>query len=150
MSTSNKTLCPAAALAEEVQRLINALGVIDQKAVTSVITDPDDGAAYEDIQTRLNAAVDWSSHLQASSAKGALYQVLCMADLTTLLVGYVRGDENADASKTASAIRRLAHSVAAYIESSNDGVMLEDVGGSYYLNRIHSPHRRIEYALRAS
>jgi hypothetical protein len=130
-SNGNASNCPVARIAEEAQRLVDLLELVEE--LDTKKADEAGGA----ITKKLGACVEWASFQQAKSAKGALFQVFAIADLTTALLG-------ADANKYGEAIRRLAHSVASYLEDSNEGLDRRQAAGEYYLSGGDDPFRAIE------
>jgi hypothetical protein len=139
------THCPAAALGESVQRLVELYHATDEARARQEMPQVEYDRAAETITARLNASIEWASHLPAQSAKGAAFQMIAISDLATALVGLVSPTDEVEGSKLESAIRRLAHSAAAYL-SNSEGFSLNELGASYYLSATSNPHGIIDSA----
>ncbi|GGF56578.1 hypothetical protein GCM10007301_15320 [Azorhizobium oxalatiphilum] len=89
-----------------------------------------------------------ASHLKAKSRLGAIYQIhliLSAADLLRTCVAEGSGDA-LTADEDLSTIKRMCHSVRAYLEQDCEE-SAHAVGSDYYMPHACDPHQLIEDAL---
>jgi len=147
--------CPVAALADEARRLIDAYAAADEAALEAR-EDQRKHDHFERVRSTVHkfiyGVVDRATFVQATSAKGALFQLCVLNDLVDdlqALADPALGERRAgDAEKSREMehkVNRVLYSVAGYIESVG-GARLEDACSDYWMERRYSPFASVDEA----
>lgn len=144
--------CPVAALADEARQLIDAHIAVDAEITpikADYSTQAHKDALLQATTTYLDAAMRRASYTQATSAKGALFQLCSIAhhvlDLDDMIIREIDA-RTPDASK---AIMRLLHSIADFIEETT-GANLDEACGDWFMSQQASEPGRLAEALEIS
>jgi hypothetical protein len=153
--TEERTECPVAALIAEAESLIDAYAAADAahgEAVRDPKTDERQRAAFR-LDTQIKQTFDYlegvkhrASFLKATSARGALFQLCLINDLTNDLETYGGENDGRDANAAEHAIDRMLYSIAGFIEHET-GEKMEDACGDYFMARRIDPHSIVAAAM---
>lgn len=153
--TKERAECPVAALIPEAESLIDAYAATDAahgEAVRAPETDERKRAACR-LDTQIKMTFDYleglkhrASFLEATSARGALFQLCLINSLTCDLETYAADENRSNAIEAEHAIDRMLYSIAGFIEHET-GEKMEDACSDYFMARRINPHRIVAAAL---
>ena len=141
--TEERAECPVAALIAEAESLIDAYAATDAahgEAVRDPKTDERQAAAFR-LDSQQQQTFDYlegvkarASYLEASSARGALFQLCLINSLTSDLETYAPDEDRRNVIEAEHAISRMLYSIAGFIERET-GEKMEDACSDYFMAR---------------
>jgi hypothetical protein len=147
--------CPVAALADEARRLIDAYDAANE-AMIDAEDDQRRESHFESVRGAIHkfiyGVVDRATFLQATSGKGALFQLCILNDLVDDLqaladpaLGERREGDAEKSREMEHKISRVLYSIAGYLENVGDA-RLEDACSDYWMDRRYNPFVRVDEA----
>lgn len=153
--TEERAECPVAALIAEAESLIDAYAAADLahgEMIRDPKTDERQIAAFRH-DTQIKLTFDYlegvkarASYLNATSARGALFQLCLINSLTSDLEAYAADEDRRNAIEAEHAINRMLYSIAGFIEHQT-GEKMEDACSDYFMARRINPHAIVAAAM---